>query len=161
MAQLAIALLVLGIVALVIEMILPGGEVFAIFGVIALLVSSVLAVMFINHGWIIVAGVAVCLVAFVCYMYNYLHRKQLQGRLILSDRLAEDVTRFVDLNQFVGKEGKTLTALRPYGDADFAGQRLEVSSDGVIIAQGTTIRATHADLLENKLVVRPVTAHEN
>ena len=161
MAQLAIVLLVLGIVALAIEMILPGGEIFAIIGAIALVVASVLAVIFIQGGWFIVAGVAVILVAFVCYMYTYMHRKQLQGRLILSDHLAEDISQVMDFDKLLGKEGKTVSLLRPYGEADFEGMRLEVSSEGAMIPEGTRVRVTATDSTSRKITVRPVAVNEN
>ena len=154
MLHLCVFLLVLGIIFLLLEAWLPGVEFFAIAGIVALVISAVLAVLFVPGGWFIVAGQGAVIGGFVYFMVRYMRRKQLQGRLILSETLAEDVSDVVDLNRFLGKEGKTLTRLRPYGEADFNGICLEVSSSGPMIEVGTRVRVT--EVQQNKLVVNVV-----
>ena len=152
MVYLTVFLLALAVVALLVEMFMPGTEIFGIVGVIALLVSAVLAVMFVPGGWLIVAGQAVVLALFVRFLVRYIQRRQLQGRIIMTETLAEDIPAH-ELAGFVGKEGTTATALRPYGEAYFDGVRLEVSSGGPMIEKGTKVRA--AAIRESKLIVRP------
>ena len=149
MIQLCIALLLLGIIFLLLEMWLPGMEFFAMAGIGSLIVSAVLAVMFVPNGWFIVAGQAVIITGFLVHMYRYMKRKQLKGKLILSDNL--DVPAVQDTSYLVGREGTALTALRPYGEANFSGVRVEVSSYGPMIEQGSKIRVTKVD--SNKVVV--------
>lgn len=152
MVQLCIALLILGIIFLLLEMWLPGMEFFAIAGIGSLLVSAVLAIMFVPGGWFIVAGQGVIIAGFVVHMYRFMKRKQLEGKLILSENLESAPAQ--DLSYLVGREGTTATSLRPYGEAVFAGVRTEVSSYGPMIAKGTKIRVVETE--GNKIVVRPV-----
>ena len=152
MIQLCIALLILGIIFLLLEMWLPGMEFFALAGIGALIVSAVLAVMFVPNGWFIVAGQTVIVSGFLVHMYRFMKRKQLQGKLILTENL--DEVRTQDTSYLVGREGKTTTTLRPYGEADFNGVQFEVSSYGPMIAKGTRVIVTETEL--GKVVVRPV-----
>lgn len=152
MVLLCIVLLVLGIIFLLLEMWLPGVEFFALAGIGCLLVSAILAVMFVPNGWFIVAGQGVVIAGFVTYMYRFMRRKQLKGKLILSENLK--TTSMGDVSYLVGREGKTLTALRPYGEADFNGTRMEVSSQGPMVGKGTKIRVVDID--SNKIIVCPV-----
>lgn len=152
MVGLCIALLILGIVFLLLEMWLPGMEFFALAGIGSLIISAVLAVMFVPGGWFIVAGQGVIVAGFLVHMYRFMKRKQLQGKLILSENL--DVPSSVDVSYLVGREGKTLTSLRPYGEADFNGTRLEVASYGPMIGKGVKVLVTGVEA--RKVVVRPV-----
>ena len=152
MIQLCIVLLILGIIFLLLEMWLPGMEFFALAGIGSLIVSAVLAVMFVPNGWLIVAGQAVVVSGFLFHMYRFMKRKQLKGKLILSENL--DTPPAPDVGYLVGREGSTMTTLRPYGEADFNGARFEVASYGPMIGKGTKVRVT--EVVEGKIVVRPV-----
>jgi len=152
MIQLSIALLILGVIFLLLEMWLPGMEFFALAGIVTLIISAVLAVMFVPNGWLIVAGQGVIVTGFLIHMYRFMKRKQLQGKLILAENL--DVPTANDISYLVGREGKTVTSLRPYGEADFNDMRMEVSSYGPMIAKGTKIIVTKIEA--NKIIVRPV-----
>ena len=74
------------------------------------------------------------------------------GRIILRDTLGEDPSH--NLAAFIGKVGITATRLRPYGEAEFGDIRIEVSSGGPLIEQGTKVRAT--TVRESTLIVAPV-----
>jgi len=152
MLLLCIFLLVLGIIFLLLEMWLAGVEFFAAAGIGCLLASAVLAVMFVPGGWLIVAGQGVIVTGFVAYMYRFMRRKQLKGKLILSENL--DAFPVGDISHLVGREGKTLTVLRPYGEADFNGTRMEVSSQGAMMEKGTKVRVIGIEA--NKIIVSPV-----
>ena len=152
MIQLCIALLILGIIFLLLEMWLPGMEFFALIGIGALIVSAVLAIIFVPGGRFIVAGQVVIIAGFLVHMYRFMNKKQLQGKLILSENLDSPPTK--DISYLVGREGKALTALRPYGEADFNGVSVEVSSFGPMIPKGTKVLVTGVEA--NKIVVRPV-----
>ena len=143
MIYLCIALLIVGAVLLFLEMWLPGVEVFAISGLIALTVSAILAIVFVPNGWFIVAGIGLIVAGFLRYMYVFMKRKQLEGKLILSDTLEE--LQLDDVSQLIGKVGMAVTSLRPYGEADFDGVRVEVSSNGPMIKENTRIRVLETE----------------
>ncbi len=54
----------------------------------------------------------------------------------------------------IGRRGVTLNALRPAGNADFGGQRLDVVSEASFLAQGTPVRIAKVD--GNRIVVEPI-----
>ena len=152
MVHLCIILLVLGIIFLLMEMWLPGIEYFAIFGLIALAISAVLAILHVDNGWIIVVGQIIVVACFLTYTFRYMKRKQLQGKLILSETL--DSPSALDLSGFLGKEGKAVTLLRPYGEVDFNGIRIQVSSNGPMIDKGTNVRVIETQ--SNKIIVSAI-----
>jgi len=155
MLQLCIVLLVIGVLALVLELIMPGydGFIGAIIGIAALVVSSVLAVLFVPWGWFFV-GISLT-VLLICgfFAYQYIRRGQLHGKVLLSDSLAEDLPR-IDYSSLLGKEGKTVTLLRPGGEVDFNGTRVEVTTSGQMVERGTLVRVVEAH--SNKVVVSVV-----
>ncbi|MCL2204279.1 MAG: hypothetical protein FWB88_10125 [Defluviitaleaceae bacterium] len=142
MLQLAIILLVIGTLALLLELLVPGfdGFICGIVGIAALVLSAILAVIFHPNGWLFVGCGVVVLGLLGGLVYNFVTRRQLQGRVILNDTLAEDTDVVGDLSGMVGKEGTAVTILRPYGEADFNGIRMEVASKGPMIERGAKIR---------------------
>ena len=152
MVGLTVALLIIGIIFLLLEMWLTGVEFFAIIGLICLAVSAVMAVLFVPNGWLIVAGQVVIIALFIRYMYNFMKRKQLQGKLILSETLETPLAE--DYSKFVGQLGETTTLLKPFGEAVFSGTCLQVSSNGPMIGEGTKVRVI--EVQPNKIVVSEV-----
>ena len=156
MLQLALVLLVVGILALMLELLIPGfdGFICGIIGIVALMISAVLAVIFHPMGWLVV-GICFAGLLLVCgLMYNFVTKRQLAGRVILNDTLAEDSTTIGDIAGMVGKIGTAVTILRPYGEVDFNGVRLEVSSHGPMVEKGAKVRVTETQ--GTKIIVVPV-----
>ena len=152
MLQLCIFLLVVGILAILLEILMPGfdGFICGIVGILALTASAVLAVIYVPGGWFFVGTNATVLVLGVFFMVSFFRRKQFHGRIILDEALTEDLPH-IDLNSLLGKEGKTVTILRPYGEADFNGVRTEVRSQGNMVERGARVRV--AEVQGNKVVV--------
>lgn len=57
-----------------------------------------------------------------------------------------------DMNSLIGAEGVCITALRPAGNADFEGRRMDVVSEGAFIAKGAKVRIVGIDGV--KIIVR-------
>jgi membrane-bound serine protease (ClpP class) len=72
--------------------------------------------------------------------------------LVLSTRLKQGA---VDdkAAELIGKEGTTLTALRPAGAAEIEGRRLDVVTDGVFVEAGRPVRVVSVD--GARIVVAP------
>jgi len=142
MLQVAVVFLIIGTLALLLELIIPGfdGFVCGIIGIAALVVSAVLAFIFHEYGWVFVGIGIVVLGLAGGLVFNFVTKRQLQGQVVLNDTLAEDKDAVGDLSAMVGKEGVAVSILRPYGEADFNGIRMEVSSTGVMIARGAKVR---------------------
>lgn len=61
---------------------------------------------------------------------------------MLNDSIEEKSTSLSDASaqELIGLEGECLTALRPSGNADFGGRRLDVVSAGEFIEKGSRVR---------------------
>jgi len=155
MLQLCIILLVVGVLAIVLELIMPGFDSFisGVVGILALVASAILAVLFVPGGMFLV-GINLTVLGAACYFFfTYIRRKQFNGKIVLQDTLAEDLPP-LDFASLVGKEGKTITLLRPYGEVDFDGIRVEVSSGGSMIERGARVKVVETQA--NKVVVKLV-----
>ena len=156
MMQVAVVLLVIGTLALLLELIIPGfdGFICGFIGIAALIASAVITFIFHEHGWIFV-GIGFMALALLCgLMYNFVTKRQLQGRVIHNEPLAEDTHKLGDVAALVGREGVTVSRLRPYGEVDFNGMRLEVTSSGAMIERGAKVRVTETQ--GNKILVSEV-----
>jgi len=149
MVELTILLFVVAMAAFVAELMMPGSEIFGITGLVSLAVSAILAVLFVPFGWFIVIGQAVIFGLFLRFFIRQIRQRQLQGKIILHDTLTEDKPH--DLAAFIGKSGVTATSLRPYGEAEFDGVRIEVSSGSSLIEKGIKVRGIA--VRESKLIV--------
>lgn len=157
MITLCLCLLFLGIMCLIAEMFIPGFGVCGISGIVLMIIAAVLAVFYVPYGWLFVSAETVLLAATVYTMFNYIKKKQLHGKLIMDETLNEDVPQIGDLNYFVGKEGVTKTPLRPFGEVDFNGVSIEVSSNGAYVEQGKPVKVT--EVQKNKIIVTEQKQH--
>lgn len=151
MQLLAIIFLIIGIILLLIEILIPGFGVFGIFGVILIVTSFYMTTLFFKFGIIIVL-LEMILALFIFYMLiKKMKRMQLFGKIVLSDSV-KNKKEFANLEEFIGREGITKTALRPTGDAEFNGIIIEVISENGYIENNIKIKVTR--ILENKLYVK-------
>ena len=73
------------------------------------------------------------------------YRSAMNGRLSKSPlvlRDTEGTAQAADKAAWAGKSGVAVTALRPMGEAEIAGTRLNVTSAGEFIAKGTEVTVT-------------------
>jgi len=155
MLQLCIVLLVIGVLALVLELLMPGydGFIGAIVGILALVASAILAVLHVPGGWIFVGINMTVLVLCGYFAYMYIRKHQMHGKMVLSDSLANDLPT-IDYASLVGKEGKTVTQLRPSGEVDFNGTRVYVTTGDKMVDRGTMVRVVETQA--NKVIVNVV-----
>ena len=136
----AIVLLVVGLALLVVDVFIEG---FGILGIVALAIvaaSLFITVAFVPMGGFIVVGKVAVMVPGAIFFFRFLKSKQLDGKFILTETLAEDKIDVSGLEYFRGKEGITKTALRPHGTADFNGDNIEVRSDSKYIPDGKRVK---------------------
>ena len=152
MIQLCLLLLAIGIIFLIAEMFFPGFGLFGGIGIVSLVASAVIAIIFVPFGWVIVAIEVVILLAFFFYVIHFVKKRQLQGKLFMAETLNDDEPIVADLESYVGKDGVAITPLRPVGVADFGGIHFEVNSEGAYIEKGSKIKVVTTQ--DNKLFVR-------
>ena len=133
--------IIVGTALVVFETFIPGFGVPGITG--CLLLGAGVALTWINHGmqWgliILLCSLVLCAVSISVSLHSAAKGKLSKSRLILrNDENAGKEAE--DMSAFLGREGRTLTVLRPAGMAEFDGVKLSVVSDGEFIPKDTRV----------------------
>ena len=150
---------IIGAVLLVLEAFMPGFGIAGITGI--LLETAGIVLTYLKHGGLAALGLTVVVLAVIGICISMSLRSATKGRLskspiILKDRetAAEGYSATADMDVFLGREGKTVTVLRPTGMAEFDGVKLNVVSDGEYIPQGKNVRVERVEGV--RVVVRCV-----
>lgn len=136
-----LALMIVGFILCVIEMLIPGFGVSGITGIVALIAGVCMKADSFSEGLtytvIVVVGLAV---AMTIILLTFRSRK-IKSPLLLSKEM-EGKDSFLsndDLNYLVGKKGKVVTGLRPAGKIDINGVEFDVRSETQFIEKGTEV----------------------
>jgi len=154
MLYLALGLSLAAVVMIIVDIFLEGFGILGVFGLIVMAASVFVNVAYVPFGIFIVFGKAAVLIVFGVFFFRYLKQKQLYGKFILKETLREDEKDISKLENFLGKEGVTKTALRPFGQADIDGTSIEVCSDSKYIPVNKRVKVV--DLKERKLFVMAI-----
>lgn len=163
-ANLAIIIcFVVGVGLLVAEVFMPGFGIAGISGIVLEGISIVLT--YLKYGGLAALGLTIVILAVIGIAISMSLRSATKGRLskspiILktSETAAEGYSATADMDVFLGKEGDTMTVLRPTGMAEFDGVKLNVVSDGEYIPKGTRVRVSRVE--GARVVVRRVTQEQ-
>lgn len=154
MAYLAIILLSIGLIFLFVELFMPGFGVFGGAGLIFLIASAVLTIIYIPYGAIIVISELIIIFIIGFLLLDHIRRNGLYGKIVLKDTLNEDTNNEENLSVYIGKEGVAKTPLRPCGNVVIDGKTIEAYSDGEFILADDKIKAVK--VFENKLYVKKI-----
>lgn len=150
---------VAGMGLLVLETFMPGFGLPGICGALLGLASVVLTYM--GHGLVAAACVLLAFLAALAIAVSISLRSATSGRLSKSRMILRDTESneagyrsVADMQVFVGREGDVVSTLRPTGIAEFDGVRLNVSSEGGFIENGTRVRITRVE--GSAVIVRAV-----
>lgn len=147
------ALFMLGMVLLSIELLVPGFGVPGILGLISLFSSIIITfIVYPFYGIFMLIAVIAVAIALFLIIKKILYQKQAYNQLILKDSVSMEKSEFEDLNCFLGKEGITLSPLKPCGMADFKGTRIEVYSTGKYIDSDVKVKVV--EISKNKILVK-------
>jgi membrane-bound ClpP family serine protease len=137
-----IVLLIVGLILIVIEMFSPGFGAPGITGLILLVAGIVFTARSLLEALIMIVIILAILGVALTLVLHSASKGRLSKTLILSDSLnkEEGFSGTEDLEYFVGREGKTLTVLRPAGTAEFDGVKLDVVSEGEFIPKNTRVK---------------------
>ena len=151
MMYLAIGLFIVAIIILFVDIYIEGFGPLGVVGLLLAAASLFISVAFVPAGLFIVLGKLGLMVPGTVLFYRFLRVRQMHGKLILHDTLNEDVQDVSGLAYFLGKEGVASTALRPYGTADFNGNRVDVCSQSKYIPAGKRVKVV--EVKERKVFV--------
>ena len=138
-----------GVILLVVEMFMPGFGIPGISGSILLLAGIVMT--WFEYGAKVGLGMTVAVLAVLGIVIS-ISLKSVNGDrmknspLILRDAVNDGgKSEREEMQLLVGKEGKTVTALRPVGAAEFECGKLNVQGDAEFIEKGATVRIIRVD----------------
>ena len=139
---------------IILEAFIPGFGVAGICGIILEVVA--LWATWNLHGvaTALIALLAVLVLIGVAIFLSY--RSAMKGRLSRSPLVlkeTEDAEAPASPVQWVGQEGVTVTALRPAGEVEINGVRLNAASSGDFIPKGTAVLVTGTE--GGRLIIRP------
>lgn len=147
---------ILGFILVAIEMIYPGFGVSGISGVIFLFLGIILTATTLMEAFVITILVLAILAIISIVVFHSASKGRLSKKLILHD--TEDTNLgyvgVKNLDSYIGKEGLTLSKLRPSGVAEFEGIRLDVISENSFIPANTKVRIIKVEGV--KITVRKV-----
>lgn len=152
--MLVLALFLIAVIFVYIELFLPGG-VFGVLGAIAFISSIALGFYYYHETGFMIA-VAELVVATVLIIIGIKRFPQSQaGRLLILGRNLDKKDGFggtESFEEFVDKEGVSLTRLRPAGKAVIDSKRLDVVTEGTFIDKGKNLKVVAVE--GNRVVVR-------
>ena len=145
-----IAFLALGYVLLLLELFVPGGIIGGL-GVLAMAYGTYLA-FGVSTGWGM-ASVGLSLTV-TALLVRLVLRSRAAHRLVLDSLPPDWKAAESGLEDLLGREGRTLTDLRPAGMMEIDDRRLDVVADSEFLDAGTAVRVVEVE--GNRVVVEPV-----
>ena len=146
--ELAIALLVIGLVLMFFEVLLPG-LVLGVCAVLSLFASVAVAYSNTDYGTIFLIIALVSLAVFTIG-FVYWFPNSYMGRNLISTSTVGDFG--IDFSDLINQTGSAYTNLRPSGKATIGDQRVDVVTEGTMIDKDTPIRVVTVE--GNRVVVR-------
>ena len=156
----ALLCMLVGVGLLILEAFLPGFGVAGFTGIVLELAATLLvwikAKSFLPAALTLLVGLVVTATALTLSLRSAAKGKLSRSDLILRGTETEEAGYLAseDMKVFLGREGVTVTVLRPTGMAEFDGVKLNVISDGEFIESDTPVRITRVD--GNRVLVHPM-----
>lgn len=137
-------LCVVGILAILAELVLPGG-ILGVIGGVSLVAAVILTFVSYGPGAGTLAVAALFVFGFVTlgWWMKFFHRLPLTKRLVLNDKVGEDGERR-ERQTLVGQEGVALTDLHPSGLAKIGDRRIDVMAESSQISKDTPVKVVAA-----------------
>jgi membrane-bound ClpP family serine protease len=149
-------LLAAGLLFLLLEVFLPSAGLLLVSGVTALVVSLVLAFRVSPpFGILVIMLIAVLLPLELIIGVKVFPHTPIGKRVVLTPKektTVEDRAIETDMASLAGKEGVTITYLRPAGVAEIEGRRVDVVAEGLLIDANRPVKVLRVD--GNRVVVR-------
>ena len=147
----------LGMALIVVEVFLPGFGLPGIAGIALVGVGTIMAA--IHFGTLTAVAMLLVIIAVLAALISWLLRSAAKGdvgrsKLFLHQK--DELGEQQDMQVLVGREGKTLSVLRPSGIGDFDGVRLNVVTEGEFIENDVPIRIARVE--GGKIVVKAIKA---
>src|SRR5699024_9033100 len=150
----SIILFVTGLILLIIEGMIPGFGLPGIGGIILLIAGVILAVNSVTNA-IISLGIAIVITAIIAIILVKLgKRSPMFNKIVLETELKDDKGYLSSSrkDEYLNKEGITITELRPSGIIEIDGKRIDALSEGSYINKNVSIKVVRVE--GSKIFVR-------
>ena len=148
-----LSLILAGLALLLVEILfIPGTTIAGVIGFVCIVMGMWLSFRYFSSvtGWIVSGGATAASATAIYFALT----SKLWMRFALRGSNNSKVNENLTDNLSVGMEGKTVSVLRPVGNADFLGQIVEVKSLGDYILPDTKIRIIKIEL--NQIFIKPI-----
>uniref|UniRef100_UPI0040577BA0 NfeD family protein n=1 Tax=Acetatifactor sp. TaxID=1872090 RepID=UPI0040577BA0 len=152
-----IVLLIVGLVLVGVEMTIPGFGLPGISGIICIIAGIVMTAKTVSDGIVMVIIIIVILGVMLAVIMTMLGAQKTRAPIVLRDNVKGEhgFLNSSDLEYLVGREGITVTDLRPAGKGNFDGVDFDILSESRYILKGQKIRISK--VRDNKLIVTEIT----
>lgn len=151
-----IVIFAIGFILVIAELFIPGGIIGAI-GAGLIIVSLLFAgASFTHMALSIIIAIAIAIVGMVVLMKFFGKKMHVFNKLVLKDATTSEEGYVSNENrtELVGKQGMTLTPLRPAGVVEIEGERLDVVSEGTFVDSQTFVKVVKVE--GSRIVVRKI-----
>lgn len=135
-----VLLAIVGLVLAIAEIFIPGFGIFGIMGSVALILSTIMIAH--TYGTVAFLVTVLVLIVLCVVFFNIIKKKKIYDKFILTDKLQAQDFDESTIKDLIGKEGVTVTPLRPNGKAQFEKRQVEVFSEGDFVDRGSRILVT-------------------
>lgn len=145
-----------GLLLVIIEMFYPGFGVPGITGVILLFIGIILTAKTPFQALILIIIILAILIIALYLVLKSAARGRLSESLILThnENKKSGYIGTEVFDPYLGREGISVTVLRPSGTANFDGVRLDVVTEGSFVPPGTRVKVIKVE--GRKIVVKPL-----
>ncbi|SHJ90808.1 membrane-bound serine protease (ClpP class) [Anaerobranca californiensis DSM 14826] len=151
-----IILFILGILLLIAEMFFAGFGILGVGGVTLIFLSVIFTARSVSDGLVILGWAILFTIILLVVFYKLLAKSKRLDKLVLKqqENKEQGYIASAKYENLLGKEGKTITMLRPSGIAEIDGQRYDVVSEGSFISSNTKIKVVKVG--SNNIVVKKI-----
>ena len=149
-------ILIAGLALVIFEMFNPGFGVPGIAGILLLAAGVIMTAKGLVDALILIIIIIAILGIALTLVLHSATKGRLSRTLILNESMKRE-SGYIgteDLEFFLGREGSTVSILRPSGGADFDGVKLDVVSQGEFIPKGTKVKVIKVE--GRRIVVKEV-----
>ena len=141
---------------IIVEAFMPGFGIAGIAGAVLDIAAIFLTNKYYGLVWSLVATLAVLVFVGIAVFFSY--RSAMKGRLSKSPIVLKDTEAVgapgLSAEDWTGREGTAVTALRPAGRVEIGGVRMNASTSGEFLAKGTAVKVVGAE--GDHLVIRKI-----
>ncbi len=141
---------------IIVEAFMPGFGIAGIAGAVLDIAAIFLTNKYYGLVWSLVATLAVLVFVGIAVFFSY--RSAMKGRLSKSPIVLKDTEAVgapvLSAEDWTGREGTAVTALRPAGRVEIGGVRMNASTSGEFLAKGTAVKVVGTE--GDHLVIRKI-----